>query len=150
MEIDRLMTEDLMFLDMTCTDKEDCIRQMADALFAAGRIKDKEGYVNAVLEREKIGPTGIGMQSAIPHGKSAAVEIPSLAFARCDVGVDFQAQDHSLANLVFLIAVPETTADLHLKMLGELARSLVHADFREKILKAETKQEILSILRGGN
>lgn len=99
--IEALMTKDLILFDLKCLDREDCIRQMAGALLENGRITALEPYVEAVMERERLGVTGIGMQVAIPHGKSSAVRTPSLVFARCDAGVDFRAMDGSLANLIF-------------------------------------------------
>ncbi len=148
LNIESLMTEDLVLFDMKCTGREDCIRQMAEALRAAGRVTDLEQYIEAVMERERLGVTGIGMQVAIPHGKSGAVKTASLVFARCQEGVDFRAVDGSLANLVFLIAVPDTADDLHLKMLSQLARSLMHDGFRESLLHADTKREVLDLLKG--
>ena len=100
------------------------------------------------MERERLGVTGIGMQVAIPHGKSSAVRTPSLVFARCDAGVDFRAMDGSLANLIFLIAVPSEAGDLHLRMLSQLARSLMHDGFRDKLLHAGTEEEVLDLLKG--
>ena len=71
--IEALMTKDLILFDLKCLDREDCIRQMAGALLENGRITALEPYVEAVMERERLGVTGIGMQVAIPHGKSSAV-----------------------------------------------------------------------------
>lgn len=148
LNIESLMTKDLVLFDMKCTGREDCIRQMAEALQAAGRVTDLGRYMEAVMERERLGVTGIGMQVAIPHGKSSAVNTASLVFARCRDGVDFRVADGSLAHLVFLIAVPDTADDLHLKMLSQLARSLMHDGFREDLLRAETKSEVLELLKG--
>jgi len=74
--IEALMTTDLILFDLKCADREDCIRQMAERLLAEGRITALEPYVEAVMERERLGVTGIGMQVAIPHGKSSAVRTP--------------------------------------------------------------------------
>ncbi|WP_276948213.1 PTS sugar transporter subunit IIA [Enterocloster lavalensis] len=146
--IEALMTKDLILFDLKCLDREDCIRQMAGALLKNGRITALEPYVESVMERERLGVTGIGMQVAIPHGKSSAVRTPSLVFARCDAGVDFRAMDGSLANLIFLIAVPSEAGDLHLRMLSQLARSLMHDGFRDKLLHAGTEEEVLDLLKG--
>lgn len=148
LDIESLMTEDLVLFELKCKGREECIRQMAEALLAAGRVTDLEQYIEAVMEREQLGVTGIGMQVAIPHGKSGAVKKASLVFARCGEGVDFRAVDGSLARLVFLIAVPDTADDLHLKMLSQLARSLMHDGFRESLLNADAKRKVLDLLRG--
>ena len=82
-------------------------------------------------------------------GKCDGVDRPALAFARSDEGVDWGAPDGSLANLVFLIAVPAAAAgNEHLRILASLARNLVKADFRNRLMSASTPQEIRAVLEG--
>lgn len=147
--IDELMNENLILLDLKNRDKGECLEEIAELLVNEGRVTDKTEYLDAVLKREALGATGIGMQVAIPHGKSRAVLRPSLVMAKSAGGVDFQAPDKTLANLIFLIAVPDHTDDLHLKILAGLARSLMHTEFRNQLLGSNDKRELLKILEGG-
>jgi len=105
--------------------------------------------IKAVRAREEAGTTGLGDGIAIPHGKCDGVDRPALAFARSDEGVSWGAPDGSLANLVFLIAVPEAAAgNEHLRILASLARSLVKADFRGRLMAASNPQEVHEVLAG--
>lgn len=149
LKITDLINEQLVITDMGKCTKTECLEQMAERLAADGRVSDKALYLTAVMDREALGPTGIGMQVAIPHGKSDAVVKPSLVLAKSSGGIDFGAPDSTTAALIFLIAVPDTTDNLHLKILANLARSLMHEKFRNELLACDDKNRLLTILEGG-
>ena len=90
---------------------------------ASGKLKDREAYKKAVLEREASGTTGIGEGIAIPHAKSGAVKKAGLAAMTVPSGVDYDALDGEPAQLFFMIAAPDTAADLHVEVLS---LSLIH------------------------
>ncbi|HCD44955.1 MAG TPA: PTS fructose transporter subunit IIA [Lachnoclostridium sp.] len=149
LKISALINEGLMITDLSAAHKEECLAEMIARLKADGRIADEAVFLETVMEREAVGPTGIGMKVAIPHGKSHTVRRPALVFAKSKDGVDFNAPDGSLASLIFLIAVPDTTDDLHLKILAKLARSLMHEEFRSRLLTCEDKRQLFTILEEG-
>ncbi|WP_460490662.1 PTS fructose transporter subunit IIABC, partial [Corynebacterium nasicanis] len=93
--------------------------------------------------REAQNPTGVPGRVAIPHARSAAVEVPTLAFARLSRPVDFGGPDGD-AELVFLIAAPEGGGKAHLKILSKLARALVRGDFLDRLRAATTPEEIVA------
>lgn len=148
-KISALINEGLMITDLSAANKEECLTDMIALLKADHRIADEAVFLKTVMDREAAGPTGIGMQVAIPHGKSHTVRQPALVLAKCRDGVDFNAPDGSLASLIFLIAVPDTTDDLHLKILAKLARSLMHEEFRGRLLTCEDKRQLFTILEEG-
>ena len=87
------------------------------------------------------------MGIAIPHGKSAYVTKPTLAFARSTDGIDWQSLDSTAAQLIFMIAVPENNKeDIHLKILQRLSRKLMDSDFRQALLDAPDKAAIKTLL----
>lgn len=134
-------------VDFTAKDKPEAISKLVDLIAADGAIADKDLYRAAVLKREDISTTGLGDGIAIPHGKSEGVARPALAFARTDQGVDWGSPDGTDAHLLFLIAVPQAQAgDMHLRILATLARKLVYADFRQKLLNAANDDQIHKIL----
>ena len=134
-----LLAEGSIDLSLSAGNKNDTIERMVDVL------------LKAVRAREDVGTTGLGDGIAIPHGKCDGVDRPALAFARSDEGVDWGAPDGSLANLVFLIAVPAAAAgNEHLRILASLARNLVKADFRNRLMSASTPQEVRAVLEGIN
>jgi fructose-specific phosphotransferase system IIA component len=147
--IDDLIEPNLVVLDMTAADSATAVEALADKMAAAGRLTDRDGYVNAVLAREKeTGGTGMESGIAIPHGKHAGVARASVAFARVPAGVDFGAAD-SPSDLVFLIAAPEGADDLHITVLSRLARKLIYEDFRNSLRSAPTPEAVVETLREG-
>lgn len=145
--IDDITSEALVTLDLDSTDRWAAIDELARLLEADGRLTDRNAYVQAVRAREEDGPTGMEMGIAIPHGKSAGVARPSVAFGRSVAGVDFGAGDGTPADLVFLIAAPEGESDLHVTLLSRLARKLIHDEFRDALRDAATPADVIDIIR---
>jgi fructose-specific phosphotransferase system IIA component len=144
--IDDLMNPRLVSLHLGAVDRDTAIEEMASLLEDDGRLTDRQAFVEVVRKREEEGPTGMEMGVAIPHGKSAAVRRPGVVFARSDEGVDFGAED-APSRLLFLIAAPDGTEDLHVTLLSRLARRLVHEEFRERLSTAATPEDALAVLR---
>lgn len=119
------------------------ITALAGVVHAAGRASSPQLLADAALAREAQNPTGVPGRVAIPHCRSAAVEVPTLAFARLSRPVDFGGPDGD-AELVFLIAAPEGGGKAHLKILSKLARALVRGDFLERLRAATTEDEIVT------
>jgi fructose-specific phosphotransferase system IIA component len=146
--IDDLTSPDLVVLDLTADDPRSAVEELAGLLERNGRLTDRESYVNAVMAREEeTGGTGMESGIAIPHAKSSAVTRPAIAFARSGRGLDFGAEDGTLADLLFLIAAPDGADELHVKMLSRLARRLIHEDFRDRLRQAATAEQVVAVIR---
>ncbi|WP_432536297.1 PTS sugar transporter subunit IIA [Kineococcus arenarius] len=132
-----LITGDLVIADLRAGDRVDATRQLAQKLQSAGRVTDLEQFLADVAAREEQMATGIPGGIGLPHARSEAVTVPSLAVGRVVSGqrVDFGAPDGP-ANLVFLIAAPTTGEADHMTILAALARKLVHVSFRQSLLEA--------------
>ncbi|MGQ4666925.1 PTS sugar transporter subunit IIA, partial [Metabacillus halosaccharovorans] len=112
-----------------------------------GILTSKDEYKQAILNREEQSSTGLGMNIAIPHGKSNAVKRPAVAFGIKRDGIDWNSLDGTDAKLIFMIAVPEENAgDAHLKILQMLSRKLMDEDFRNQLLNVSSKQEAMAVL----
>jgi len=147
LNIRELLSEETIFLPLEVGTKEEVIAKMTEGLKLSGSVRDGEQYVSDVLEREATGSTGIGFGVAIPHGKSAGVVKPGLAVARMAGPTDWDSLDETPVSIVFLIAVPkENVGNEHLQILVALSRKLIHDDFRQSLLDAGSKQEIIDIL----
>lgn len=141
------ITPELVSLDVDLgLDKAAVIRALAERVAARGRATDAGALFDAAWAREETDETGLPGGIAIPHAKTAAVTIPSLAFARLTPGVDFGAEDGP-ADLVFLIAAPADAAEAHLAVLSKLARNLMQDDFTSALRAAKTDAEVVSIVR---
>ena len=131
--------------DLQATDKLAAISELANTFVSKGVVTNESVYVKAVMKREEESTTGIGFGVAIPHGKSAAVTEPSLAFGRSQAGIQYDSMDGKPVHLMFLIAVPETSNDEHLRILSKLSRKLMHEDVRQKLMTVTNIEEIYQI-----
>lgn len=146
MVMKELINESLIDLKMHAHTKQEAIEALATLLLNQNIIDDFQGFLSDIYEREAIFSTGIGFEIAIPHAKSKHVKKPSVAFARSDEGVWFDAMDGKDAKLFFMIAMPEDGTNAHLKVLAMLSRKLMHEHFRDALKEAKTKQEALTLL----
>ena len=120
---------------------------MAVALMARrGNIRDVEVYRKLVYAREEESTTGIGEGIAIPHGKGDAVDRPGLAAMVIKDGVDFDSLDGEPADLLFLIAAPNTEDNVHLDVLSKLSMMLMDEKFRTDLRNAKTPEQFLKII----
>jgi len=131
--------------DLQATDKLAAISELANTFVSEGVVTNENVYLEAVMKREEESTTGIGFGVAIPHGKSAAVTEPSLAFGRSQTGIQYDSMDGKSVHLMFLIAVPETSNDEHLRILSKLSRKLMHEDVRQKLMTVTNIEEIYQI-----
>ncbi|MBT2567920.1 PTS sugar transporter subunit IIA [Arthrobacter sp. ISL-85] len=144
----QLITTDLVELDQNLGNApETVIRHLASKVAAAGRATEVEGLFADAYAREQKTATGIPGGIAIPHCRSAAVTVPTLAMARLNPKVDFGAKDGP-ADLVFFIAAPDGADQEHLKLLSKLARSLIKKDFTAALRNASSQAEIVELVDG--
>lgn len=143
MKIVELLTEETILLDVNATDKQSVIEELIDQLDSAGKLNDKAGFMTDILAREEQSTTGIGDGIAIPHAKSAAVKAPAIAFGRSVEGLDYESLDGQPAHLFFMIAATDGANDAHLEALSRLATFLMDENFRNAVLHAKTKEEVI-------
>lgn len=141
-----IIAPELVALDVSAgTDKSEVIAYLAGRITDAGRSSSVDGLVEAALAREAQSATGLPGGIAIPHCRAAAVTAASLGFARLDPKVDFGAPDGG-ADLVFLIAAPESGGSQHMKLLSALARALVRPEFTAALRAAATPEEVVALV----
>ncbi|MBA2874379.1 PTS sugar transporter subunit IIA [Thermaerobacillus caldiproteolyticus] len=146
MNLTELVTTNLIQLQLEGKTKDEIMEEMAEMIDRSGALHDKEKYKQSLYKREMEGSTGIGFGIAIPHGKSDAVKKTCVAFGVKKSGVDWDSLDGEKAQLIFMIAVPEKHAgDEHLKILQLLSRKLMDDEFREHLLHATTKEEVMQL-----
>ncbi|WNB92142.1 PTS fructose transporter subunit IIABC [Bacillus sp. NEB1478] len=139
---------DLIDIDLSGETRDQVVDEMIGKIDAARLLNSKEAFKQAILDRENESTTGIGMNIAIPHGKTNAVKKPAVVFGIKRDGVDWNSLDGTEAKLIFMIAVPKKSeGNEHLKILQMLSRKLMDESFREKLLKVNTKQEAYELLK---
>jgi PTS system fructose-specific IIA component len=140
-----LITPDLVDVAIADTDREAVTRRLIDLLAAAGRVTDAEAFHADVRAREAQMATGMPGGIGLPHARSEAVTVPSLAVGKLVEGVDWGAPDGP-ARLIFLIAAPASGDADHLKILAALARRLVHPEFRQSLMDAPDAATVSDII----
>ena len=141
-----LITPELVTLDVDLgTDRAAVIRTLAGLVVAAGRATDVEALFADAWDRESKTDTGIPGGIAIPHCRSSAVLVPTLAMARPTPGVDFGSADGP-ADIIFFIAAPDGADKEHLAVLSKLARSLIKPDFTAALRGAATPADIVTLV----
>lgn len=146
MRITDLLSKDGIELNVTAKDKNDIINQMTNLMLKTGRITDLNAYKELVLKREEEGSTGVGEGIAIPHGKGDCVTEPGLVAMVAPDGVEYDALDGKPVNLLFMIAAPNTSDNVHLDVLSRLSTMLMDTEFKNKLISAKSKAEFLNII----
>ena len=146
MKITDLLSEESIELNVEAKDKNDIIDKMTRLMLKTGRINNLEKYKKLVLKREEEGSTGVGEEIAIPHGKGECVTEPGLVAMVVPNGVDYNALDGKPVKLLFMIAAPNTSDNVHLDVLSRLSTMLMDSNFKNKLISAKSKEEFLKII----
>jgi fructose-specific phosphotransferase system IIA component len=126
--------------------KKDVISELVDLLVSVKQLPHRNAILEALLEREEVGSTGIGHGVALPHAKCVEVKDIFVACGMSKEGIDFDALDRSPVHIFFLILAPRNAPGQHLKVMAHLTRMLSKAPTREKLLQAETPDEVYQVL----
>ena len=146
MKITDLLAKESIKLNATIKDKDEVLNTMVDLMNKSGKISDKKLYLEAVKAREEEGTTGVGNGIAIPHGRCSGVKQAGLAAMSIKGGVEYNSLDGKPVDLVFLIAAPESSGNIHLEILSKLATMLMDDEFVSKLKNAMTTEDFLDII----
>lgn len=131
--------------EFNSTSKNDIINEMIDHLEGCSNVTSLEKVRKVVLEREKIMSTGIGNGFAIPHGKTNGVKEIVAVFGRLKDPIDFDSVDGKPVGLIFLLVGREDSVNDHIKMLSKISRIMSKQEVHDKLLNAQTSEEILNV-----
>jgi len=131
--------------DLAGTAAPAVLAELARPLAASHKV-DAKRLLDTLLEREKLGSTGIGDGVAIPHGKVPGLPVLMASFGRSKTGVDFKAIDGKPTYLFFTLFAPENSAGAHLKALARISRIFKNPAFRDSIMKAKDAAEIYRLI----
>jgi PTS system nitrogen regulatory IIA component len=128
------------------TGKKEVLAELTEALIVANPELSRDEVIRVLLERERLGSTGIGDGVAIPHGKLKNLDRQLIAFGLSRKGVDFDAMDGKPARLFFLLIAPEDSIGVHLKTLARISKLLKAPLVRERLQAASGRQQIHAII----
>ncbi len=140
MKIEEVLDRQCVLSDLAGSSKKEIVHELVSALGRANLVEDVEKAMAVVMERERLGSTGIGDGVAIPHGKLKGIDTMLCAFGRSRGGVDFDAVDHGPVHIFFLLIAPEDSASLHLKMLSRISIILRDPSFRRSLVEIDTAE----------
>jgi nitrogen PTS system EIIA component len=146
MKIMDLLSEGTVVLDLKARDKEPAINEIVALLVKQQKIKTSLEAVDTLMQREKLGSTGIGQGVAIPHCRCDIVkeQIALLAISRG--GVEFNSLDGSPVHIIFLLIGPADAGE-HLQTMAKISKILKDKYLREALLAAATAKDILAIIQ---
>ncbi|MFH1198697.1 MAG: PTS sugar transporter subunit IIA [Candidatus Omnitrophota bacterium] len=133
-------------LSLKGASKKEVLTELVELVAESNKLKDKKEFLKVVLERERLGSTGIGNGVAIPHAKSNVVKSFILAFGRAERGIDFGALDGEKTYLFFILASPREEVGRHLKVMSKISRLISDKFIVESLKRAKTSDEILKII----
>ena len=146
MKISEILTKENIIKDLKSFDKESVLEELSNFLKDREEIPNKENLLLSLIEREKLGSTGIGENVAIPHAKIRDIDKIITVFARSQIGVEFESLDQKPVNFIYLILAPENSTGQHLKALARISRLFKNPSLRESVLRANEIDQIYSIL----
>ena len=142
MRISEILDAKNIIPDLKARDKKKVLEELAETIIHSRPSLDKNSLVKVLLERERLGSTGIGDGVAIPHGKFHGINEPIISFGRSIKGLDFESMDGQPVFLFFLLVAPENSASVHLKALARIAKLLKNSSFRKVLMEIPTREEL--------
>lgn len=137
MKIASILKPDAICAELGATEKMGVLRELAHKLAQTHAELDEARILKALVDRERLGSTGIGGGIAIPHAKLAGLNNIYAAFGRSHAGIDFDGTDDQPAHLFFLLIAPAKTVGRHLAALERASRLLQNENTRRRLLDVD-------------
>jgi PTS system nitrogen regulatory IIA component len=145
MNISDLLAPDSVIPALKVQSKKQLLQELAARAALQTHLPEKRIF-ETLMERERLGTTGVGQGIAIPHGRMAEISQITGVFARLEGGLDYEAVDSQPVDLVFMLLAPENAGADHLKALARVSRLLRNQATCEKLRAASTAEAIYAIL----
>jgi len=146
MTISALLSPQKIFIDTEVTSKKKLLELIANIVANQTQLAESTIYSN-LLNRERLGSTGLGQGFAVPHARVPQLEETQACFFRLKQAVNFESPDNQPVDLVFTIIIPQEATEEHLLILSSLARIFSNPEICESIRNARDKQEIEQIIQ---
>ncbi len=155
MRLSELLSPSRIRIPLTATDKEGVLRELVELLVTGngaggggggGGGDTRDDVLEAILERERQFPTGIGYGVAVPHGKTPALSSLVVVAGTTPAPVPYETVDGEPVRLFFLLAGPESCAGAHVKVLSRISRLVRREPIRDRLLGARSPEEFYTVL----
>ena len=146
MKICDVLSKEAILADLKSQNKKGILEELVAPVANIADV-NPENLVKVLMERERLGSTGIGGGIGIPHGKMKDIESLVLGFGLSRKGVDFESLDGKPTHIFFLLVTPENSTGLHLKLLARISRILKNDPFKNRLLNASDEDELFGIIK---
>lgn len=146
MKILDFLEKEAILDNLESRDKQGVIEELVKPVSRIASVNHDE-LVRVLIERERLGSTGIGGGIGIPHGKLKGLDSLVLGFGLSRKGVDFESMDDRPTYIFFLLVTPENSTGLHLNLLARISRILKNEAFKERLLNAADSSEIFNVIK---
>lgn len=146
MKILEVMSKEAILDDLKSQNKKGILEELVVPLASSTGL-NSEALVRVLMERERLGSTGIGGGIGIPHGKIKDLESLILGFGLSRNGINFESIDGEPTHIFFVLITPEDSTGLHLKLLARISRILKNDHFKERLLNAADRDELFEIIK---
>ena len=145
MRIQDVLKREAIIDDLKSRTKEELLEELVVPVAQIAGV-DQQELVRVLMERERLGSTGIGGGIGIPHGKLKNLDSLVLGFGLSRAGVDFESIDKKATHIFFILITPENSTGLHLKLLARISRILKNDPFKQRLMNAADGDEIYEII----
>ncbi|MBN2508716.1 MAG: PTS sugar transporter subunit IIA [Spirochaetales bacterium] len=145
MDLRKILTTDLIKLNLEANDKQGVIEELLDILMTTGKIETRDAALKALLEREEKMSTGIQHGVAIPHGKCEGVNELVACLGIKASGLDFKALDGEPSRIFIMTVSPVHRTGPHLQFLASISQLLKSKEQRDQILAAASPKDIIAL-----
>jgi len=146
LEINDVLKKESVIPNLYSKTKSEVIRELSDKVATIYPNFNRDNLISVLLEREKLCSTAVDEGVAIPHGKMSGISSIIVAFGRSIEGIDFESLDGNPTHLFILLIAPENSSGVHLKILARISRIFKNPDFRSRITKAGSQDEIYELI----
>jgi len=146
MKIMDYLNEEWVIPNLQGTDKPSILKELSSLLVKPCQVTSVEELLQVLLDREKLGSTGIGEGIAIPHGRLKKLKKFFISFGRSLKGVDFDSIDQKPSQLFFLVMAPENSAVDNLKLLSRIVTLLKEPSFKKRLMEAPSQKDLFQII----
>ena len=145
MTISALLSPERIFINTEITSKKKLLEFIANRASDQLELAEATLYAN-LLDRERLGSTGLGKGFAVPHARLADLDKAIGLFIKLEQAINFEAPDNQPVDLVFAIIIPEQATDQHLQTLSALAKVFSQAEVCEAIRNADSSEEVVKLI----
>ena len=145
MNLAELIKPETVFLDLAAGSKKQALEELSKRAAAETGLETRFLF-DILVDRERLGPTGIGKGIAIPHAKITELQKIHSLFIRLEKPIDYEAFDEQPVDLLFAILVPENSESKHLTLLAQISRLLRNDDICSRLRQARRPEKLYSIL----